>query len=45
MNEIDLNHPVLCSLDDTQALLEWSKIEDILKPIYAVRKDDQVIRS
>ena len=31
----DLEHPILHSLDDTEALLDWSKIEDLLSPIYA----------
>ncbi|MBL4743531.1 MAG: transposase [Cycloclasticus sp.] len=30
-----INHPTLCSLDDTEALLEWSKIESLLSSIYA----------
>ncbi|MDP0562369.1 MAG: transposase [Candidatus Endonucleobacter sp. (ex Gigantidas childressi)] len=31
----DLNHPILRSLDDTEALLEWSEIEKSLSSIYA----------
>ena len=31
----DLKHPALCSLDDTEALIDWSKIEAILSPVYA----------
>jgi hypothetical protein len=31
----DLNHPILHSLDDTEALLDWSKIEYILFSIYS----------
>jgi|TARA_R110001583_G_scaffold114949_2_gene265471 IS5 family transposase len=31
----DLNHPILHSLDDTEALLDWSKIENILSSIYS----------
>ncbi|MCK5893645.1 MAG: transposase [Endozoicomonadaceae bacterium] len=31
----DLNHPVLHSLDDTEALLDWSDIEKLLSSIYA----------
>lgn len=31
----DLNHPILHSLDDTEALLEWSEIERLLSAIYA----------
>jgi IS5 family transposase len=30
----DLDHPILHSLDDTEALLDWSKIESILSSIY-----------
>jgi len=31
----DLEHPILHSLDDTEALLEWSEIENLLSSIYA----------
>lgn len=31
----DLNHPILHSLDDTEALLEWPEIERLLSSIYA----------
>ena len=31
----DLEHPVLHSLDDTEALLEWSEIERLLSSIYS----------
>ncbi len=31
----DLNHPILSSLDDTEALLDWSKIEQLLSDIYS----------
>ena len=31
----DLDHPILHSLDDTEALLEWSEIEGLLSSIYA----------
>ena len=31
----DLEHPILHSLDDTEALLDWSKLEDLLSSIYA----------
>ena len=31
----DLDHPILHSLDDTEALLEWSEIERLLSSIYA----------
>ena len=37
VNEIGLHHPVLCNLDDTETLSEWSKIEDILDPVYAAQ--------
>ncbi|KAF3978683.1 MAG: IS5 family transposase [Methylococcales symbiont of Iophon sp. n. MRB-2018] len=30
----DLEHPILHSLDDTEALLEWSEIETLLTSIY-----------
>ncbi len=33
----DLNHPILHSLDDTEALLEWSEIEILLSSIYAAK--------
>jgi len=31
----DMDHPILHSLDDTEALLEWSEIEKLLSSIYA----------
>jgi len=31
----DLEHPILHSLDDTEALLEWSEIEKSLSSIYS----------
>ena len=31
----DLDHPALHALDDTEAVLDWSKIEPILSSIYA----------
>ena len=31
----DLEHPALHALDDTEAVLDWSKIEPILSSIYA----------
>lgn len=31
----DLEHPILHSLDDTEALLDWSQIEALLSSIYA----------
>jgi len=31
----DLEHPALHALDDTEAVLDWSKIELILSSIYA----------
>ena len=33
----DLDHPILHSLDDTEALLEWSEIESLLSSIYAAK--------
>jgi IS5 family transposase len=33
----DLNHPILHSLDDTEALLEWSEIGILLSSIYAAK--------
>jgi len=30
-----LDHPILHSLDDTEELLEWGQIEEILSPIYS----------
>lgn len=30
-----LDHPILHGLDDTEALLDWNKIEDLLSPIYS----------
>jgi IS5 family transposase len=30
-----LDHPILCSLDDTEALLDWDQIEQLLSPIYS----------
>ena len=29
-----LDHPILHSLDDTEALLDWAQIEQLLSPIY-----------
>jgi IS5 family transposase len=31
----DIDHPILRSLDDTEALLDWSQIEDLLSSIYS----------
>ena len=31
----ELDHRALHALDDTEAVLDWSKIEPILSPIYA----------
>lgn len=31
----DLEHPILRSLDDTEALLEWSEIDNLLSSIYS----------
>ncbi|PHR88075.1 MAG: hypothetical protein COA76_08790 [Moritella sp.] len=33
----DLDHPILHSLDDTEALLNWGKIEHLLSPIYSAK--------
>jgi len=33
----DLDHPILRSLDDTEALLDWSEIEDLLSSIYSAK--------
>lgn len=33
----DLNHPLLHSLDDTEALLDWVEIEKLLGSIYAAK--------
>ena len=30
----DIDHPILGSLDDTEALLDWSEIEKMLSSIY-----------
>ena len=31
----DIEHPILHSLDDTEALLEWERIEELLSSIYS----------
>lgn len=33
----DLEHPILHSLDQTEALLEWFEIETLLSSIYAAK--------
>ena len=33
----ELDHRALHALDDTEAVLDWSKIEPILSPIYAAK--------
>ncbi|MFT5260879.1 MAG: IS5 family transposase [Saprospiraceae bacterium] len=33
----DFDHPILRSLDDTEALLDWSKIEHLLSSIYSAK--------
>lgn len=33
----ELTHPALGALDDTEAVLDWPKIEPILSPIYALK--------
>ena len=35
----DLEHPALHAFDDTEAVLDWSKIEPILSSIYASQTD------
>lgn len=35
ISSTELNHPSLHALDDTEAVLDWSKIELMLAPIYA----------
>lgn len=35
VTQTDLEHPILHSLDDTEALLDWVKIEAILSSVYA----------
>lgn len=37
VSSTDIDHPILRSLDDTEALLDWSKIEHVLSSIYASR--------
>jgi len=37
VSRADLDHPILRSLDDTEALLDWSRIEHVLSSIYASR--------
>ena len=34
LSATDLDHPILHSLDDTEALLDWAQIEYLLSPIY-----------
>ena len=35
INASDIDHPILRSLDDTEALLDWSEIEKLLSSIYS----------
>ena len=35
VNSSDIDHPILRSLDDTEALLNWSEIERLLSSIYS----------
>jgi len=35
VSSIDLNHPVLHALDDTEALLDWTQVEQVLSSIYS----------
>jgi len=37
LSATDLDHPILHSLDDTEALLDWAQIEHLLSPIYDSR--------
>jgi len=37
MSTGDLDHPALHALDDTEAVLDWSKIEPILSGVYAAK--------
>ena len=34
ISSTELNHPSLHALDDTEAVVDWSKIELMLSPIY-----------
>lgn len=38
VSTVDLDHPILHTLDDTQALLDWTEIEALLTIVYAVKK-------
>ena len=35
VSQSDLDHPILATLDDTEALLDWTRIEQLLSSIYA----------
>lgn len=35
ISSTELNHPYLHAVDDKEAVLDWSKIELVLSPIYA----------
>ena len=35
----ELEHPALLALDDTEALLDWQKIESLVSGIYASRTE------
>lgn len=34
VSNADMSHPILCSLDDTEALLDWSELERLMSSIY-----------
>jgi IS5 family transposase len=34
VSSADMSHPILCSLDDTEALLDWSELENLMSSIY-----------
>jgi len=35
VSSVDLNHPILHALDDTETLLDWTQVEHVLSSIYA----------
>jgi IS5 family transposase len=35
VSSVDLDHPALCELDGTEAVLDWSKLEGLMSDIYA----------
>ncbi len=34
VSSAEMSHPILCSLDDTEALLDWSELESLMSSIY-----------